>query len=189
MKDILLVGYGGHAKSVADAIECQGEYSIVGYTDVKENDYTYKYLGTDVQLEDIYASGVKYAFICVGYLGKGTLREKIYNKLVEIGFELPVIVDPSAVVSSTAFIGSGAFVGKGSILNANSKIGKCCIVNTGAIIEHDAVVGDFSHVSVGTVLCGAVNVGRGAFVGANSTVIQCRNIADYQIVPAGYVVR
>ena len=42
MEDIIIVGYGGHAKSVADVIERQKQYKIAGYTDV-DNHYS-KYI-------------------------------------------------------------------------------------------------------------------------------------------------
>ena len=32
---IVLIGFGGHAKSVIDSIEASGEYKIAGYTDIK----------------------------------------------------------------------------------------------------------------------------------------------------------
>jgi len=189
MEDILLVGYGGHTKSVADTIERLGKYRISGYTDLEDSNSKYLYLGTDEKLESIFNSGIRNAFICVGYMGKGNIREKIYDRLKEIGYNLPVMIDPSAIVSASSSIEEGTFVGKFSLINADAKIGKCSIINTGAIIEHESTVGEFSHISVGAVLCGQVIVGRGAFVGANATVIQCRKISDYTIVPAGETVR
>ena len=36
MEDIVIVGFGGHAKSIADCIERMGKYRIVGYTDFDE---------------------------------------------------------------------------------------------------------------------------------------------------------
>ena len=46
MKDIIIVGFGGHARSVADCIERTGQYNIVGYTDLYEAtpNNGYKYL-------------------------------------------------------------------------------------------------------------------------------------------------
>ena len=111
------------------------------------------------------------------------------KRLKEIGFNLPVICDPTAIVASDVTIGEGTFIGKGVILNSESKIGKTCIINTGAIVEHNCQVGDFAHVSVGTVLCGEVSVGRAAFIGANATVIQGRKVGDGCIVAAGEVIR
>lgn len=189
LEDIILVGYGGHAKSVADCIERQGKYRIIGYTDVGENKSLYTYLGKDDVLEEYYMKGVRNAAISIGYLGIGDIREKIYLKLKKLGFNLPVIIDPSAVVSRTARIEEGVFIGKGAIVNAESKIGKAAIINTKALVEHECEVGDFVHVAVAAILCGQVRVGNFAFIGANATVIQCREIQEGQIVPAGTVVR
>lgn len=189
MKDIILVGYGGHAKSVADCIERGNQYHIIGYTDLKEQESPYAYLGTDDVLPKLFEKGIKNAAICVGYLGKGNLRERLYDKLKTIGFDLPTIVDPSAIVSSNVTVGEGSFVGKGVIINTEAKIGKSCIINTKALIEHECVVEDFAHVAVGAVLCGQVIVEKAAFIGANATVIQQKKIEQRTIVPAGVTVR
>ncbi|WP_407399444.1 acetyltransferase [Anaerovibrio sp.] len=189
MNDIVLVGFGGHAKSVADCIEREGKYHIVGYTDMREADSRYSYLGTDDELHTIFGGGVKNAAIGIGYMGKGAVRQHLYATLKQIGFYLPVITDPSAIVSNTAVVGEGTFIGKCAVINAEASIGKMAIINTKALIEHECVVDDFSHVAVGAVLCGQVKVGEGAFIGANSTVIQCRQIESNAIVPAGATIR
>lgn len=189
MEDIILVGYGGHAKSVADCIKRQNKYNIIGYTDIKDNKSEYRYLGSDERLQEIFDSGIKNAVISLGYLGKGTIREQLYSELKQIGFKLPVIVDPSAIVSESSIVEEGTFIGKNAIINAEARVGKCCIINTRAIVEHECVINDFTHISVGTVLCGQVTVGRACLIGANSTIIQCISVPDNFIVPAGEVVR
>lgn len=188
MGEIILVGYGGHAKSVADCIIRQKEYCIVGYTDLKEHDSPYKYFGSDSVLEAIYEQGIRSAALCIGYLGNGDIREKLYRRLKEIGFHLPAVIDPSAIVSKTAEIEEGAFIGKNTIINAESKIGKLSIINTGAIIEHECKVHDFAHIAAGAVLCGKVTVGNAALVGAGVSVIQGRTIGRNAIIGAGGVV-
>lgn len=189
MEDIILIGYGGHAKSVADCIERKGDYRIIGYTDRNEHNSKYQYLGEDSVLPEYREKGVKNVAICIGYLGKSDIREKIYNYVKSIGFKLPIISDSSAIISSTALIGEGTFIGKNAIINAESHIGKMTIINTCALVEHECYVGDYAHIAVGAVLCGQVKVGKSAFVGANATVIQCIEIPDRKIVPAGMVVR
>lgn len=189
MNDMVLVGFGGHAKSVADTIERTGQFNIVGYTDVKEDIECgrYKYLGTDDALKNIYESGVRCAAVGVGYMGKGDTRDKLYKMLKDIGFELPVVVDPSAIVSETAVLGEGTFIGKGAIVNAEAKVGKMCIVNSKALVEHETVVGDYSHVAVGADLCGQVNLGDHVFVGAGAVVVQCADAGAGSFIKAGEV--
>jgi len=189
MEDIILVGYGGHGKSVADCIERQKQYKIAGYTDLKKHDARYRYLGTDDRLKEYFMQGITNAAVCIGFLGKGCIRERIYKRLKEIGYKLPVIQDPSAIVSSSACVGEGTFIGKRAVINAEAEIGKMVIVNTMSLIEHECIVDDFSHIAVSAVLCGQVSVGQAAFVGANATVIQGRKVNPHQIVAAGTVVR
>lgn len=189
MKDIMIVGFGGHALSIVDTIMRSGDYSIAGYTDFKEHKSSLKYLGTDDCLETIFASGITNAIVGVGYLGKGEVRNRLYEKLKKIGYELPIICDPSAIVSMTATIGEGSFIGKNVVINNGASVGKMAIINTNALIEHECRIGDFTHVAVSAVLCGGVTVGDMAFIGANSTIIQGMEIERKMIIPAGEVVR
>lgn len=188
MDRIVLIGGGGHARSVLDSILSRGEYEVIGYTDPYPSDIALKYLGTDDVLEELFNQGVKSAAFGIGFLGKGCLRDKLNNKLKEIGFRLPVIIDDSAIIAKDAVIGEGTFVGKHAVINAGAIIGRLCIINTQAIIEHTNTIGDFSHISVGAILCGDVKVGDHSFIGANATVIQGLCIGRCAIVGAGSVV-
>lgn len=193
MEKIIVLGMGGHAESMIDAIESQHLYEVVGYVVNEENisDTVKKYpvIGKDEDLQQIFQSGIKNAAVGIGYLGKSDIRERLWTVLKKIGYHLPVICDVSAVLARDVELAEGSFIGKGAILNTNVSIGKMCIINTGAIIEHDCYVDDFSHISVGTVLCGGITVGKAAFIGANVTVIQGMNIGDRSIVGAGTVVK
>lgn len=188
MEDIVLIGFGGHGKSVADCIERQGAYRIIGYTDCTPRNAVYAYLGADDALPGLFATGVGNAAVCIGYMGRGDLRERIYGDLKKIGFRLPAVIDPSAVVSSSARIEEGCFVGKGAVINAGAIVRKMAIINSMALVEHECEVGAFSHLAVGAVLCGQVRVGQGVFLGARSTVIQNLTVADNSFVAAGAVV-
>lgn len=192
MDKILILGSGGHARSLADVLEREKKYEIAGYVVNEEKEMAngeYPVIGNDHSLEKLFESGIKNAALGIGYLGKSNLRENLWRRLKKIGFYLPVICDPSAVLSSKIQIGEGCFIGKRAVINTNVLIGKMCIINTGAILEHDCKIGDFSHVSVGSILCGNVQVGRFSFIGANATVIQGKKIGDGCIVGAGTAVR
>lgn len=192
MEDIVLLGFGGHAKSVVDTIEKQGKYRIIGFLDVPENNKVfyrgYTVIGGDQDAASYFQKGVHNAFITVGYLGSSRTRNKLYTMLKEAGFCLPVIQDETAVLSLDCVVEEGTYIGKNVILNANSHIHKMGIINTGAIVEHDCQVGEFSHVAVGAVLCGNVWVGNETLVGANATVIQECKIGNNVIVGAGCTV-
>lgn len=191
MQKIVILGAGGHAKSIIDTIEVQQRYEIVGIVD-KTNQRSvckkYRIMGDDSELNNIFCSGTHNAFIAIGFLGKSDIREKLYCKLKKIGFQLPAIVDNTAKIADGVVIGEGTYIGKGSIVNTDSHVGRMCIVNTGAIIDHECYIDDYTHVAVGAVLCGGVHVGRTVLIGANATLLQGLNIGNHCIVGAGTVI-
>lgn len=189
---LLLLGTGGHAHSVVDSIEQSGIYQIVGFLDLEERVGTsyqeYKVLGTDDLLEDFFMQGVHNAFITVGYMGQGNVRSKLYHRLSQIGYQIPVIIDRTAVIAKNIKIGRGSFIGKNAVVNACAQIGEMCIINSAAVVEHDCRVGNFSHIAVGAVVCGGSVVGQQTFIGANATVIQNVTVGDNVVVGAGTVI-
>ena len=192
MEDIILLGIGGHAHSVVDSIEQAGQYRIVGFLDVKEHqnkEYRgYQVVGTDDMLESYYRKGVKNAFITVGYLGEGSIREKLYKELKRIGYTIPNIIDETAIVASDVRLGEGNYMGKRTVINANAEIGTMCIINTGAIVEHDCCIGDMTHIAVGAVLCGRVTIGDRTLIGAGAVVRQGIHIGSHVIIGAGMTI-
>lgn len=193
MEEIILLGTGGHAHSVVDSMEQTGKYSIIGFLDKEEMQGSfyrdYPVLGVDADMEKYYKEGVRSAFVTVGFMGHGNTRELLYQRLKDVGYKLPNIIDDTAVISKTAKLADGIFVGKNVVINANATIGRMCIINTGSIIEHDCSVGNFSHVAVGGVLCGAAVVGKRTLIGANATLIQHKAVGDYCIIGAGITIR
>jgi sugar O-acyltransferase (sialic acid O-acetyltransferase NeuD family) len=192
MQDILIIGGGGHCKSVIDVIESTRKYKIYGIIDIKEKVgqkvLGYKIIGTDEDLEK-YRNYVKLAFIAVGFINSVELRIKIYNKLKQLNFKIPVIISPLAYVSKHSFIDEGTIVMHYAVINAGSKIGKNCIINTKALIEHDAIIEDFCHISTGAIINGGVIVGKSSFIGSNATTKQYIKIPENSFIKAGTVVK
>lgn len=193
MEKIVILGMGGHAKSIIDAIKRQNLYEIIGYvvneTSINAEEKDYPVIGRDEDLQKLFQQGIQNVAFGIGFLGKSKVREKLYIQLKEIGYSFPIICDPSAIISKAVEIGEGTFIGKGAIINTGVRIGKMCIINTGSILEHGCQVDEFSHISVGTVLCGEVKVGKGTFIGANSTIIQGKKIDSNCIIGAGETIK
>ena len=187
---IVLLGGGGHCHSVIDVIESENKYEIIGIVDKKEligNDILgYKIIACDDDLETIFKT-CKNAIITVGQIESNTVRVKLFNKLKEIGFALPIIISPLAYVSKHSFIDEGTIIMHHALVNANAKIGKNCIINTKALIEHDVTIEDNCHISTASVLNGAVIVKANTFFGSNATSKQCIEINGF--IKAGGLVK
>jgi len=169
---ILLVGGGGHCRSVIDVVELENKYEIAGVIDKKElvgqDVLGYKVIGCDDDLEDFFGK-YKYAIVTVGQIKSNSLRVKLFNTLKAIGYELPSIISPLSYVSKHSTIGEGAIVMHQALINSNVTIGKNCIINSKALVEHDCIVEDSCHISTASVLNGGVVVREGTFFGSNTT--------------------
>lgn len=189
---ILLIGGGGHCKSVLDALISSSNYTDIAIVDTIENIdreiLNRKIIGTDDDLNKLLEEGFKNAFITVGSIGDTRLKRRLYDMVNKIGFNIPSIIDSSAIVSRNAIIGRGVFIGKNAVVNAGTKIGEGAIINTGTIIEHDCVVNEFAHIAPGAVLCGDVVIEENVHIGARAVIKQQIRIGYNSIIGMGSVV-
>jgi UDP-perosamine 4-acetyltransferase len=185
---VVLIGGGGHARSVAEAIRAAGRLELVGATDPTGNTGDLAHLGSDDALPDLLAGGVRAAVLGVGGIGDNAPRARLYEHACSLGFAMPAVVHPSASVASNASIGDGSVVLAGAVVGAGAIVGEDVIVNSGAVVEHDCVLGDHAHVATGGLLGGAARIGNGAHVGLGAAVLQGVTVGSRAVVGAGAVV-
>jgi len=190
--NILIIGAGGHARSVMDIILRNGEYRILGCTDKHYGERSsvefmedIAIIGSDDMLGFFYEKGTKKAFVA---LGNNDLRERIYNKAKAIGFEMISIISRDAVISPRAHIGEGVCVMAGAVVNVNATIGNNSIINTNCCIDHDCTIGTNCHIAPGVSLSGCVNVGDNVQIGTGASVIDNITIGKASYIGAGSAV-
>jgi sugar O-acyltransferase (sialic acid O-acetyltransferase NeuD family) len=192
MKDILLIGGGGHCKAAIDVIEQGGIFNIVGIIDksekLGERLLEYQVIGNDSELSVLLKS-CKSALITIGQIKSPHPRIKLFKKLQRLGFELPTIVSPRAYVSKHSFIGIGSIVMNDAVISAGAVIGDNCIINTKSIIEHGSKIKNHCHISTNAVINGEVVVGEGSFIGSGAVTKECIKIDNYSFVRAGSIVK
>lgn len=188
MSKLLLIGGGGHAKSVISLLKKNNDYDEIAIIDSKNIEVLgIKTIGEDKDLPELFKDGYEYAFITVGSIGDSSLRKNLFDIIVEIGFKIPNIISKSAIVETDS-IGIGNFIGNGVIINAGVELQDNNIINTGAILDHDVKVGSHVHIGPGATLSGGVSIANEAHVGVNSTIIQGLSIGEKTIIGAGTVV-
>lgn len=190
-RPLILIGGGGHCKSVIEVAESAG-YEIKGILDMpdevgKEVLPGHKVIGTDDEIPQ-YVEECDF-IITVGFIKNPALRIKLYNKVKAAGGRLATIIASTAHVSKYAELGEGTVIMHHAFVNAGAKIGDNCIINTFVNIEHDAEVGNQCHISTGTMVNGECKIGENCFIGSQSVCANCIEIASDIIVGAGSVVR
>ena len=186
-KDLILIGYSGHAFVIAE-VAIENGISIMGYSDKEAavlNPFKLKYLGFEKN-QNFIGWHKKSSFI-LG-IGDNYLRQSIAKIIENNQKEIKTVIHSSASISKSSVIGSGTFINRNVSVNALAVIGKNVILNTGCIIEHECVLADAVHIAPGAVLAGNVFIGERSFVGANAVIKQGVVIGKDVIIGAGSVV-
>lgn len=188
MKEIILLGAGGHAAVILDILRAQianGEkIKIKGLLDDsnKKEWMGYPVLGSTLEANDFNEEHT--CFIIA--IGSNQMRYELSKKYSHLKFF--TAIHPSAIIGSQVNIGAGSVIMPNVVINANSQIGQHVIINTGAIVEHDNLIGDYVHLSPNATLCGTVRVKPLTHIGAGATVIQGKMIGMQSMIGAGATV-
>ena len=188
MRSVLLVGCGGHSRSLIELIESSSDLQIFGLVGLPEqvgiSVLGHPVIGCDDDLS-VLRMECSSAILAIGQLPNPISRQRIAAKLDRLKFEYPLLVSHHAVLSRYAQIGRGTSVGHGVIVNSNSIICQHCILNSQALIEHDVQIGDFCHISTGTLINGGVKIGNHSFIGSGTIIREGIKIPPKTILAAG----
>jgi sugar O-acyltransferase (sialic acid O-acetyltransferase NeuD family) len=191
MKDIVIIGGGGHAKVIASVLKRHPLWNPIGYLDVVNKGYLLElpYLGMDETLPRIMKDQEVFnAVIGIGQIQNTEDRKKIVRNIESIGISLPAIVSSRALVNEEVKIGDGTVIMDGVIIQPGARIGNYSIINTGATVDHDCHIGNFVHIAPGVNLSGDVKIADSVLVGVSTCVVQNVSISKDVIIAAGSVV-
>jgi sugar O-acyltransferase (sialic acid O-acetyltransferase NeuD family) len=192
MEKLLLVGAGGHCRSVIDSID-RDFYSDIVIVDMPEmvgrEVLSIPVVGTDNDIDSLFVDGYHQAVVTMGSVGHPVKRMRLYEKIKRVGYQFPSVIDPTAIISkSNTVIAEGVFIGKGVIINTGVRVSAFSIINTGSIIDHDCNIGKFVHIGPGVKMSGGIYIHDNVHIGTGSALIQSISIGKNTIVGAGSVV-
>lgn len=182
--EVGLLGAGGHAKVVLDALRRSGEYTIRVF------DHDPAKAGSallGVNIEPMGSPRDWPALVHVS-IGDNATRARFGAAALEAGRALLTVIHPHATVAAEARVGPGCFIAAGAVVAPDAELGRGVVVNHGAVVDHDCVVGDWSHIAPGATLGGAVRVGPGTLVGSGAVVLLGMQVGENCRVGAGSVV-
>lgn len=183
MRQLVIIGAGGHGKVIADIAQKQG-YTDIMFLDDDESVHAcgkYPVVGKVEQFR-------QYGGDVIVAIGNAVLRQKIQTQLMEAGRNIPVLIHTNAVVAKDVEIGIGTVIMAGAVVNTGTHIGKGCIINTCASVDHDNIIEDYVHVSVGSHVAGSVHVGERTWIGIGTSIVNNIEICNDCLIGAGAVV-
>ena len=182
--NLLIAGFGGHARSVGDlALTCG--YKRLLFVDANAAPDETFLDHPAVQSFDQVDQSWQHAFAASG---NGQLRERQCKEISERLLKLVTLISPTAYIGRGAVIGPGCFIGHQACVGALSTVGQASIINTGATVEHESFIGDYSHVSINSCVGGRSRVGAYCMLGAGAVVIDAISISDRVTIGAGAAV-
>ncbi len=186
MMNVVVLGAGGHAKVVIEALRAAGRYHVVGcIAPAGSIVLDVPVLGSDDMLPELRARGLGHAIVA---MGSNDRRLALGERLLAMGFDLATAIHPAANISPSARIGRGVAVLTGAVINAEAEIGDHAIVNTLAVVEHGCIIGEAAHVAPRAALGGDAVLGRLSLLGIGASVVPGRRIGNQVVVGAGAAV-
>ena len=182
MKNVIIIGTGGHAKVLADIVLCSGD-NLLGFltSDDKTEFVGFPILGRDTDYEKFDDC----SFI-IG-IGDNAVREQFVERMQ--GVDWYTAIHPTANIARVdTSIGEGCAIMAKATVCAGAHIGRHCIINTSADADHDSVMEDFSHISALSILAGGARIGKRSFMGVNSCVRDKTSIGADCFIGAGSAV-
>lgn len=192
-RSVILVGAGGHARVLLDALASRAELSVIGLVDAdagRRGDTVngVPILGNDAWLLANHSSDAVTLVNGMGSTRDTRLRHRIFEAFRSHGFAFARVVHATATIARDVTLGEGAQVMAGAIVQAGAVLADNVLVNTGTIVDHDCRIGAHCHVAPGVVLSGSVTVGQGTHIGTGACVIQGVRIGSDALIGAGAVV-
>ncbi|HKN04877.1 MAG TPA: sugar O-acyltransferase [Buttiauxella sp.] len=166
-KNLLIIGAGGHGRSVAEVAVLSGEFSQIAFLDDSWQIGASKTSNIIGRTEHLAEHKQSFNHVMIA-IGNNTVREKMQKRVLDQGINLTTLIHPTAFISSSAQIGIGTVVFAGVVIGANTRIGDNVIINCNSTVDHDGFVDDFVHIGIGVQLAGSSHIGRGAFIQAGS---------------------
>lgn len=190
MRDLIIVGAGGHGREMVDIVEAINDvaptWNLLGFLDdgpqaPELSRRRAPLLGAVADLEHLDAAYV---------IGIGAPRVKAHlDALISPwGHTAATLVHPQATVGGENHFDQGVVLAAGARVTTNVTLGRHVQLNVNAVVSHDCRVGDHSTLSPGTHLNGAVSVAEAVFFGTGSIVVPGVSIGAEAIIGAGTVV-
>ncbi|WP_160108883.1 NeuD/PglB/VioB family sugar acetyltransferase [Pseudomonas izuensis] len=178
---LLVLGFGGHARSIADVGLALG---IKHFCFIDVNARPNEFFGKFPVLP-VWEGKLPANWAVMPASGSNSIRQTQYDWACTQGWPLATLIAPTSTIGYGAKIGEGSFIAQHAHVGPMASLGVGCVINTGAIVEHDCDIGEFTHISVNATVAGKGYVGSFCFVGAGATVIDSVRITEGVTLGAG----
>lgn len=193
MKEIIIVGSGGHAAELHEYIQYQNQLpertkiEILGFIDDDKSTYDH------YEFEEPFLGGIQGHQVnkSIHYLmGIANLkyRKKFIESFEQQGAQFTGFIHPTALISKTAEIAETVVISHNVSVGPKAKLEAHNILNSRCTIGHDSEIGQYNFICPQVVIAGNTCIGNGNFLGTNVATIPGISIGDGNTIGAGAIV-
>lgn len=192
MKDIIIIGAGGHAAEIDDYIKYSHkisgikELNVVGFLDDNPSNYA-RYKLSAPLIGGVRDHKVIKELIYIIGIANIKYRKFFIEKFKAEGAEFISFIHCSAYFSESAIIGEGTIIGPNANIGPNVKIGNYTLINSRCSLGHDTVIGDYNFISPNVCFSGFSKVGDENLFGINCATIPYISVGNRNKIAAGMV--
>ncbi|AIW20300.1 acetyltransferase [Vibrio coralliilyticus] len=191
-KKIVLAGNGITAEILHAYLNKDERYQVVGV--VADDDFVKADKFIDVpcvplsQIKHNFDSEEVMVIIAMGYHDLNRSRQKVFNKIKSLGYNVETYLHQDAKIHTSKLIGEGSIVLPGAVLEPYCSIGSNSMIWCNTTVAHHASVGDNCWLASGCVVSGSAKVRDNAFIGVNSTIVNEVEVSELNIVGANALI-
>lgn len=188
MKRLLIIGTGGHGRSIAEAVLLRNDHVLAGFLDdaaeSEQRLWDWPVWGK-TDLLSACRDKVDAVFVAIG---NNALREALHERVRAQGLALATVIHPGSIVSPRAEVGQGSAIMAGAVVGTGARLGEGVIVNCGAVVDHDCTVEPFGHLGVNAGMAGGSVLGRRARMPVGAALAYGARVAADHVLQPGEVV-
>jgi sugar O-acyltransferase (sialic acid O-acetyltransferase NeuD family) len=190
--DILIIGTGETGELAYHCFTQDSPYSVSAFCvedEYKVNDYM---KGLPIislsNVKDTHPPSDFSTFIAVSHTDLNKIRENLFKKVKNMGYECVSYTSSSSIIWDTASIGDNVFIFENVSIQHNCTIGDNVMIWPGSTIAHRTSIGNNSYISPGVSISGFCNLGKNCFLGVNSSLSDGLSVGNFVVIGAGSVI-
>lgn len=191
-KKIIIVGAASNAKLAAFYFDRDTDYEVCAFCVDKEylnNKVFYSKPVVNIEsIEKKYPPKEFSAFVAVGYNKMNSVREKLYLKVKNLGYNLPNYISPHCSFFTDEKIGDNNFILEDNTIQPFVKIGSNNVLWSGNHIGHDVEIGNNNFITSHVVVSGFTKIKNNTFIGVNATLRDNISIDNKSLISAGAII-
>ncbi len=190
MRDLYIVGAGGHGREILDVVEAinavEPTWDFKGFVANDPGDAAVldrRRTRVTLTSEELAETGAPFVLA----IGDGAVRRRL-DCGVLAGGESPPLVHPTSIVAPGADLADGVFVPAGCEVGESVEIGRHSTLNINVEIGRRSRLSDYATVSPGCVIGPRAQIGEAAFLGIGASVVSGTTVGAGARIGAGAVV-